>query len=345
MRTNIKSTAEDRALEAFCELMTQKIESLADNASWQKPWFTSSLTWPKNVDGRPYNGMNALMLTLLCEREQFQITRFITFARIQQMNLKDSNAPRVMILKGSKSFPVYFTSFNCVNTTTKTRITWEDYNALSHDEKQEIAVFPKTQIYNVFNVEQTNLKETRPDLWSKLEMECNILRPENHDTSFSFGAMDKMISEQAWICPIYSKKSDRAYFSLSKNEIVIPEKSQFKDGESFYSNLFHEMAHSTGHESQLNRIKKTEFGTNDYAKEELIAELTAALVSMKYGIAQNVDKDSATYLKCWLKNIHETPQFLKSVLLDVKKASSMLTTRIDEMEANNKCRQDMVLVG
>lgn len=345
MRTNTKMTAEDRALEAFCELMTKKIESLADDASWQKPWFTNGLTWPKNVDGRPYNGTNAFMLALLCEKEQYQITRFITFARIQQMNLKDPDAPRVMILKGAKSFPVYFTSFTCVNTTTKTRISWDVYNALSNDEKQEFAVFPKTQIYNVFNVEQTNLKETRPELWAKLEMECNVIRPENNGNSFSFGAMDKMISEQAWICPIHIKTSDKAYFSISNNEIVYPEKSQFKDGESFYSNLFHEMAHSTGHESQLARVKPSSFGSAEYAREELVAEMTAALVSMKYGILKNIKSDSATYLKHWLSSMHETPLYLKSVLRDVKKASSMVIERIDKMEEHCECEQNVALVG
>ena len=66
---------------------------------------------------------------------------------------------------------------------------------------------------------------------------------------------------------------DSAYFSISKNEIVMPEKRQFKDGESFYSNLFHEMGHSTGAEGQLDRIKPATFGSAEYAREELVAEL------------------------------------------------------------------------
>ena len=64
----------------------------------------------------------------------------------------------------------------------------------------------------------------------------------------------------------------------------MPEKRQFKDGESFYSNLFHEKPHSTGAEGQLDRIKPTSFGSEEYAREELVSELTAALTAQRYGI-------------------------------------------------------------
>ena len=72
-----------------------------------------------------------------------------------------------------------------------------------------------------------------------------------------------MIEHNEWICPIKPIHGDNAYYSISKKEIVIPEKSQFKDGESFYSNLFHEMAHSTGAEDQLDRLKPTSFGKSE----------------------------------------------------------------------------------
>ena len=88
-----------------------------------------------------------------------------------------------------------------------------------------------------------------------------------------------MIEHDEWICPIKPTYGDNAYYSISKKEIVIPEKGQFKDGESFYSNLFHEMAHSTGAEEHLNRLKPGQsFGSKEYSAEELKAEMTAALV-------------------------------------------------------------------
>lgn len=104
-------------------------------------------------------------------------------------------------------------------------------------------------------------------------------RPLNQGDDFSFPAMDKIIKENGWICPIKPVYGDNAYYSISKNEIVIPEKRQFKDGESFYTNLGHEMAHSTGSENHLGRLKPASFGSAEYAREELVAELSAALVA------------------------------------------------------------------
>ena len=67
------------------------------------------------------------------------------------------------------------------------------------------------------------------------------------------------------------------YYSVSKDEIIIPEKAQFVDGESFYSNLLHEMSHASGSANRLNRLQSGQtFGSEGYAKEELVAELTAA---------------------------------------------------------------------
>ena len=98
--------------------------------------------------------------------------------------------------------------------------------------------------YNVFNVDQTNLKEARPELYHKLEEQNQQVRPQVAEgEEFSFKPVDHMIEHNEWICPIKPIHGDNAYYSISKKEIVIPEKSQFKDGESFYSNLFHEMAY------------------------------------------------------------------------------------------------------
>lgn len=125
----------------------------------------------------------------------------------------------------------------------------------------------------MFNVAQTNLQEARPELYKKLEATAGVNRPLNQGDDFSFPAMDKMIKENGWNCPIKPVYSDNVYYSISKNEIVIPEKRHFKDGQSFYTNLGHEMAHSTGSENHLGRLKPASFGSAEYAREELVAEL------------------------------------------------------------------------
>lgn len=330
-------SSEDKALDLFAEMMIEKIESI--NKDWKKPWFTEgALQWPKNLNGREYNGLNALMLLLQCEKQGWQIPRFCTFDCVQRLNnaeKKDANGealPRVSVLKGERSFPVFITTFTCIDKDTKERIKYDDYKRLSEEERKQYNVYPKMQVYRVFNVSQTNLQEARPEMWTKLQAE-NV-RPtheQGEGEQFSFAPLDTMIKDNRWICPIKPTYGDNAYFSICKNEIVVPEKLQFTDGEAFYGTLLHEMSHSTGHESQLDRFKPTSFGSAEYAREELVAELGSALVAQRYGMTKHIKEDSAAYLKSWLESLKESPQFIKTTLLDVKKATSIINQHIDKV--------------
>ena len=342
-------SAEDKALDLFAEMMIDRIETISKD--WKKPWFTEgSLGWPKNLSGREYNGMNALMLLLHCENEGYKIPRFCTFDCVQRMNKPTEKQakegvelPRVSVNKGEKSFPVMLTTFTCIHKETKEKIKYDDYKKLSDDEKKMYNVYPKMQVFRVFNVAQTNLQEARPELWEKLERENPGTKLEESE-KMSFEPIDVMICDNRWICPIKPMHQDKAYFSISKNEIVIPEKSQFKDGESFYGTLWHEMTHSTGIEGQLDRIKPACFGSDEYAREELVAELGSALVAQRYGMSKALKEESCAYLKSWLEHLKESPQFIKTTLLDVKKATSLVTQNVDkiaqELEQKNKVKQD-----
>lgn len=338
-------SAEDRALERFADMLIEKMETL--QGDWKKPWFTEgSMKWPKNMNGREYNGMNALMLMLQCEKNGYKIPVFCTFDRVSALNfdkdkqgvrkpMVDENGeklPLVSINKGEKSFPVFITTFTCIDKDSHEKIKYDDYKQMSNEEKKNIAVYPKLQIYTVFNIDQTNLKEARPELYAKLEKGNKVTNGEikGEGKMIDFPAIDAMIEKNGWVCPIYPKHQDNAYFSISKDEIVVPEKSQFINGESFYSNLLHEMTHSTGTEERLNRFKQGNgFGSAEYSREELVAELSAALIASRYGMEKNVKEDSCAYLKSWLGSLKESPEFLKTTLLDVKRASSMITQRID----------------
>ena len=324
--------SEEKALDLFAEMMIEKIESI--NKDWRKPWFTEgALQWPRNLSGREYNGMNAFMLMLHCEKEGYKIPRFCTFDCVQRMNKpgKDGQElPRVSVLRGEKSFPVMLTTFTCIHKETKEKIKYDDYKNLSEDEKKEYNVYPRMQVFRVFNVQQTNLREARPELWEKLEKENG--RPEvKAGEQFDFEPVDRMISENLWICPIRPMHQDSAYYSITKNEIIVPEKRQFKDGEAFYGTLFHEMTHSTGAKGVLDRLEPTAFGSKEYAREELVAELGSALVSQRYGMTKHIKEDSCAYLKSWLDSLKESPQFIKTTLMDVKKASSLITQKVDRI--------------
>ena len=343
-------SSEDKTLEVFTDLMIAKIQSLTSKDGWKKPWFTEgALSWPKNLNGRSYNGMNALFLMMQCEKMGYEIPRFCTFDAVQRLNKtekKDANGealPRVSIQKGEKSFPILLTTFTCVDKETKERIKYDDYKNLSEEERKRYNVYPKLQTFRVFNVGQTNLKEARPELWQKLADESqHQVKHQNEGEMFTFEPLEKMVKDQSWVCPIKVQHGDESYYSISKDHIVVPEKSQFKDGEAWVNTCTHEQIHSLGAESRLGRIKPAAFGSREYAREELVAELGSALVCQNYGITKHLKDDSATYLKSWLESLNESPQFLKTVMLDVKKASGMLIQHFDKvaLEIENEKAQD-----
>jgi len=354
-KTDEGPNGEERALQRFAQMLIDKISAF--QGDWQKPWFTEgALSWPKNLSGREYNGMNAMILMMHCEKEGFKLPVFSTFDRVAGLNygkdkeggkvlLTDADGnelPRVSINKGSKSIPVFITTFTCIDKDTKEKIKYDDYKQLSAEERVKYNVYPKLSVYNVFNVDQTNIKEARPELYRKLEVQNHLVRPEvKEGEEYCFEPVDHLIEHNGWICPIKPVHGDNAYYSISKNEIVIPEKRQFKDGESFYGNLYHEMAHSTGAEGQLNRLKQSAFGSKEYGIEELTAEMTAALVCQRYGMTKHLKEDSVAYLKGWLDTLKEEPTFIKNVLNDVKKAASMITTKIEGVMRDREVTLDV----
>ena len=346
MKKNAYSTdglsAEDRALNTFAELMIEKIRNLQED--WKKPWFSPQLAqMPKNLSGRNYNGMNSIILMLMQEKNGWQTSRYATFDRIVGLNYtKDKDGkkaavdadgnklPRVGINKGEKSTPVMLTTFTCVHKDTKEHIRYDDYRQLTQEERNNYNVYPKQQVYNVFNIDQTNLKEARPEMYQKFRDEAEGVSQHTTDDMVDFPALDAMIEKDLYVCPIKPIHGDNAYYSVSKDEIVVPEKSQFIDGESFYSNLLHEMSHASGSANRLNRlVPNATFGSTEYAKEELVAELTAALVASQHGMEKHVKSDSAAYLKSWLNSLNEDPNFIKTSLMDVKRSASFIGQHLD----------------
>lgn len=332
-------------INKWTTLMMQKIETL--QGDWKKPWFTPGMAQPpKNLDGRYYNGMNSILLMFQAEKEGYDIPVWGTFDRIIGLNyhktkdgktrLTDKDGielPTVTVNKGEKSMPVMLTTFTVVHKETKEKIRYDDYNQLSEEEKQNYNVYPKLSVFNVFNIAaQTNLKAARPELYDKLVAAITQVRPQQEGEAFSFEPIDRMIRDNLYICPIVPTHGDQAYYSISKNIIVVPEKEQFADGESYYGTTLHEMTHASGKEGVLDRLNPGQtFGSSEYAREELVAELTAAYLASRYGMEKHLKDDSAAYLKSWLGSLKESPDFLKSTLLDVKRASSFIGQHIDKI--------------
>ena len=318
----MKDISNDKALQLFADLMIEKIEEVSDNPS--KRWFSvAGHGFPQNVEGRLYQGMNSLILYLLCEKRNYVTPVFMTFlqAKTQEVN----------VLKGQKAFPVLYWDFSIKNENGS-KIKIHEYNSLSDDLKKEYKVIPYTKEYWVFNVDQTNYAEKYPEKWEELKQKFAVAELKDENGMLSCPVLDRMLQEDAWLCPIDSSIRDRSFYRPSEDKIFIPHKGQFYSGEMFYSTLIHEMAHSTGADTRCAREIKNKFGDAKYAKEELVAECVAAVTCHSLGIVNGIQDENAQYLKNWLAAIREEPKFLYSVLAEVGKASTMIHNEVSKME-------------
>lgn len=314
--------ANDKALQKFADLMIKKLTEV--DANWQQPWFsTTGYGLPQNIEGRVYNGINSFMLFLLQENNSYTTPVYMTFAQAKKQGLR--------INKGEAAFPVLFWNF-LIKDKNGNKITMDQYRILSKEEQKEYTVFPYTKPYAVFNVDQTNFAAVYPEKWKALQDKFKCPELKDEQGMFLSLELDHIIKHGTWVCPIISSFSNRAFFRPSEDKIYLPLKGQFDTGEGFYSTLLHEMAHSTGIDTRLGREVKNMFGDPKYAKEELIAEFTAAVCCRSLGIVSGVRDENAKYLKHWLGVIKKEPKFLYTVLVDTGKASTMILNEVHKLE-------------
>lgn len=316
-------TSNDLALEKFAKLIVKKIEEVSND--YEQPWFsTVGHGLPQNLEGNVYNGINFLMLFLLQEEKKYQTPVYMTYLQAKEKGVR--------INRDESAFPVFYRNFIIKDNEGK-KISMNDYTHLSQEEKQAYTVHPYTKVHLVFNIDQTNYAKIHPEKWKELQQKFHVFEHKNQQEIFCSPELDVILKNNAWLCPILSeKREDSPYYSSLEDKIYIPLKEQYKTGEAFYSDLLHEMAHSTGIDSRLGREVKNTFGDPKYAKEELIAELTAAVSCHSLGIISGIQEANAKYLKNWLEAINQEPKFLFSVLGDVGKASAMILNEVNKLD-------------
>lgn len=286
----------------FTDLLIKKIECL--KTDWQKPWIASlEQGLPRNIRGTLYNGGNVLMLLFYTEFMKFTLPVFLTFNQAKEEDLS--------VCKGARSFPVYYWFKFVVHKETKKTIKYEEYRKLSATEQESYKVIPQMKYYNVFNIDQTDFAEKQPERYERMK---KGEQPEDYSDGMIYEALDELVYLQNWYCPIKVQYSDSAYYSPSSDHIICPQREQFPQGAEYYGTLLHEMAHSTGSPQRLNRTFGSFFGDALYAREELVAELTAALCGAFFGYAAAPQENNAAYLKHWLTKLKEEPAFLVEIL-------------------------------
>lgn len=322
-------------LQKFAEMMSNIIIK-AKSKNWTQGWLGvkgTILGLPQNITGRTYSGGNSFFLMADTSEKGYNTPVYMTFKQAKDRNLH--------VNAGEKSVPIFKWGLSIKDEKGKT-VSEEDYNAMSKEERDKFSVRPYPKVYHVFNIDQTNLSEVNKKKYDAIVARFKAPDEEVKDSKGMYinDALDRMFKEKAWHCDIrYNKPSSRAFYVPSQDFIVLPMKEQFnigktaeevyRDGMEYYSTALHEMAHSTGHESRLNR----QFGakrTDGYAHEELIAEMTAALVGSTMGFDKKILENNANYLKGWLENLKRNPESITTIMSDVGKASDMIIDKIDE---------------
>ena len=332
--TSSNGNAGQVALDRFAEMMIERMEKMKES-DWKQGWIGGANGFaglPQNVGGRNYSGSNSFFLQLQTAAKGYQLPVYLTFN--QAHNLK------AHILKGEKSFPVVYWDMMVKDKDGK-KVSSDEYKAMTKEERKNLDVIPFIKAFPVYNVDQTNLREVQPERVQKLIDKFKV--PELRDTQgmYAHQALDRMIQEQSWLCPIQAdRRENGAYYSPSRDIVVLPMKAQFntgnspeevyRDGMEFYSTMLHEMTHSTMTPERLNREMGGKFGDPKYAKEELVAELTAAMISHSMGFDSKITDNSAAYLDSWISVLKKEPKFIVSIMADVNKASDLILDHVDK---------------
>ena len=325
----------DEILKKFADMMV-KIIKKANANNWKKGWMGvngSIQGLPQNISGRTYSGGNSFFLMFNTAEKGYKTPVYMTFKQAKEQNLH--------VKSGEKSVPIFKWGLSIKDENGK-RVSEEDYNAMSQEGRATMDVRPFPKMFHVFNIDQTNLEEVNKKRYDAIVARFKTPEQEIKDTEGMYvnEALDRMFEQKTWHANIqYDKPADQAFYRPSTDTIVLPMKEQFKlgktpeevyhDGMEFYSTALHEMAHSTGHESRLDR-KFGGQGTDNYAHEELIAEMTSALVGSTMGFDRKILENNANYLSGWLSRLRDKPETITTIMTDVGKASDMIMEKIDE---------------
>lgn len=291
-KTSLKSVpATTTQKKSVSDIITEAIIAKLESGiiPWKKPW-NGSAQAPRNYcTNKPYRGINAFLLA----QTEFSTSLFLTFKQIMEKKAK--------LKAGSKGFPVVFWSM----------VSGSDQE--TGDEKN----IPFMRYYTVFNLEQTDIEI-----------------PAITETPLEFSPIEeaeKMVANMP-LCPEIRHGAPKAFYSPSLDYVNMPAKELFESSEAYYNVLMHELAHSTGSAKRLGRKGVTEssyFGSHEYSKEELIAEMTACFVAGELGFIPQTIDNSTAYIQSWLRALKskDNRNLVVSAASQAQKAFDYITNK------------------
>jgi len=347
----------DKQKEHLAAWMTELIDRCTSD--WVRPWaFVPEMGIPCTnvISKKPLGIFNDFVLSSYCAKNRWKMPYFITLNMaikngLVRMMPKERNEEHEPILlrpyrkedkdreveidkeTGSvmeRCVPVverYEEYFRVTEDGTYEYLSRRDWLKLSEEEQKKWRMTRrKTGVWEL-NVEQTLLPDLYPEAWQKMcddfEKRKNELPPIPHEDDVVHENLEKVINEPGgWRCTIAQDGGSRAYYIPGSDEIHLPKVETFYKRSKFYSTALHEMAHSTA--PAVNRKHEfTGFGSQSYAREELVAEMTAMIVARHFNIEVTndpnnpYDQEHLAYLKGWRKACKNPEEVVADVLGDV----------------------------
>lgn len=304
--------------EIITAKMIERIEDAIKNKKefkWVKPWkgypLGNYLNYLKDGDNmREYRGINRILL---------DGGLYLTMKQIDELAKKDNAQYKVK--KGSHAETVYFYKQNIVDKKD------EDGNVMLDEDGNPLKTrYFLMRFYNVFNVDDVE------------GLEVNLGQTEKVSETELTKKADKLIKDFCKRTNLkfkVKKGSDKAYYMPALHEVTVPDKTQFKDINEYYSTVFHELTHSTS--KDLNRELGGKFGSEKYSFEELIAELGSAFIMQSLGFETiKTEENSTAYLKGWLKQLKSDVSFIVKASNQAQKACDLFFNVQFEVNAEDK---------
>lgn len=294
------------------EIVTDRIVKELENGQipWNKPWIGASFAWSRTT-GKAYSLLNQLLLG--------DVGEYATYKQI--VAEKDGK-----VNKGAKAKFVTF---------------WKMFDSKTEkDDEGKPKKIPMLRYYQVFSIKDD----------TNLEVKKHKELMQTFDTA-PIEEIDRIINdyaERSGVKFITDKGCDCAYYSTNDHTIHLPSIEQFKNVALYYSTKFHEMIHSTGHKSLLNRFEKgqTKFGSEVYSKEELVAEIGTACILNRLGIETNDSfRNSTAYVQNWAKHLKADSKMIVSASSKAEKAVKLIFNELNEKENNNDATEMVASVA
>jgi antirestriction protein ArdC len=273
------------------DIINTRIMELLEQGTvpWRKSWNTVS-NMPKNLlSKKEYRGVNLFLLACMPYSSPYWMT-------YKQISDKGGH-----VLKGEKSTPVIFWK-------------WLDRKDSDDPESAGNGKIPLLRYYNVFNIEQTE-GITYPELVQ-----------ENNQEFTPIERAEQIIANMPYK-PTIHHGGNKAAYSPVLDYVKLPGPSSFQSPEEYYSTAFHELTHSTGHASRLGRkgvLEPSYFGSHEYSKEELVAEMGAAFLCGMSGIENKTIDNSAAYIQGWLRELKNDKTLLIHAAALAQKAADYI---------------------